>query len=213
MNKQAVLQEIESIRIIPVIRTGTKERARELVSAIVEGGIRCVEITMSVPNAVDLISELNTEFGCTLTVGAGTVLDKAIAGNCIDAGAAFIVTPFLNFEVIEFCREANILICAGALTPTEIFAAWQAGADAVKVFPVRSMGGADYLKALKAPFPDIKLLPTGGVTVDNAAEFLNSGAIAVGVGGAISNWDILNMKGKAEIVNLARRFHEIACTR
>lgn len=213
MNKQAVLQEIEFIRIIPVIRTGTKEGARELVSAIVEGGIRCVEITMSVPNAVDLISELNTHFGSTLTVGAGTVLDKATARNCIDAGAAFIVTPFLNFEVIEFCVEAEVLICAGALTPTEIFAAWQAGADVVKVFPVRSMGGADYLKALRAPFPDIKLLPTGGVTVDNAAEFLNSGAMAVGVGGAISNWDILNLKGRTEIVNLARRFYEIACTR
>ena len=199
MDKREVLERIESSRVIPVIRTDSKEKAAEIAEAIIEGGINCLEITMTVPNAIQLLAELSRKYQESVIVGAGTVLDGAAAKDCIAAGAKFIVTPYLNLEVIDVCKQAGILICAGGLTPTEIFTAWRAGADVIKVFPIAALGGASYLKALKAPFPDIKLLPTGGISIDNFREFLEAGAIAVGVGGEISNWDLLKSKGKSEI--------------
>ena len=198
MDKREVLERIESGRVIPVIRTDSKEKAAEIAEAILEGGINCLEITMTVPNAIQLVGELSRKYR-EIIVGAGTVLDEGVAKDCIAAGAKFIVTPYLNLEVVDVCNQAGILSCAGALTPTEIFTAWRAGADVIKVFPIAAMGGASYLKALKAPFPDIKLLPTGGISIDNFHEFLEAGAIAVGVGGEISNWDLLKSKGKSEI--------------
>ena len=199
MDKREVLERIESGRVIPVIRTDSKEKAAEIAEAILEGGINCLEITMTVPNAIQLLGELSRKYQESVIVGAGTVLDEGVAKDCIAAGAKFIVTPYLNLEVIDVCNQAGILSCVGALTPTEIFTAWRAGADVIKVFPIAALGGASYLKALKAPFPDIKLLPTGGISIDNFREFLEAGAIAVGVGGEISNWDLLKSKGKSEI--------------
>lgn len=198
MDKREVLARIESGRVIPVIRTDSKEKAAEIAEAIIEGGLNCLEITMTVPDAVQLVGELSRKYRKVI-VGAGTVLDEGVAKDCIAADAKFIVTPYLNLEVIDVCNQAGILSCVGALTPTEIFTAWRAGADVIKVFPIAAMGGAAYLKALKAPFPDIKLLPTGGISIDNFHEFLEAGAIAVGVGGEISNWDLLKSKGKSEI--------------
>lgn len=206
MDKREVLQRIESSRVIPVIRADSKQKAADIAEALIEGGMNCLEITMTVPGAVELLSELNQKYQQSVVVGAGTVLDHVAANSCIAAGAKFIVTPYLNLEVIKACRQVGILICAGALTPTEIFTAWHAGADVVKVFPISAVGGAEYVKALKAPFPDIKLLATGGVSIHNFGEYLDAGAIAVGVGGELSNWNLLKEKGKSEIIDLAMRF-------
>lgn len=206
MNKLKVLQHIKAGKIVPVLRADSINEAREIAEAIVEGGVDCLEITTTVPDAAGLINELNEQLGASVIIGAGTVLDANTAQKCIFAGAKFIVTPCQITEVIEVCRAAGVLICAGALTPTEIFVAHQAGADVVKIFPVSAVGGANYLKAVKAPLPHIELLPTGGIGLENAADFIKAGAIAVGVGGEVSNVQTLRSKGKAEISRLARQF-------
>ncbi len=209
MTKQEVLAKIQAIGIAPVLRTNNKEDALALAEAIIAGGIGCLEVTMTVPGAVELIAELKLKFGDSVLIGAGTVLDEDTARECILAGAEFIVTPCLNIDVITFCNASEVLICAGALTPTEVYTAWRAGADVVKVFPVSAMGGASYLKALRAPFPDIKLMPTGGISLANAAEFIKAGAVAIGVGGEISNAAVLKEKGAAEISRIAREFRAL----
>lgn len=209
MNKREVLEQIQSTGIVPVIRTKTKDDAQKIAEAIVEGGINCLEITMTVPGAVELIKELTEKFQASVLIGAGTVLDENAAQSCIAAGAKFIVTPYLNLEIINCCREAGVLICAGALTPTEIYTAWRAGADIIKVFPVSAMGGANYLKAVKSPFPNIRLMPTGGISLTNVSDFIEAGAFAVGVGGEISNAELLKQKGKPGITRLASLFREV----
>lgn len=210
MNQQEILQQIKRTKVVPVIRTAEKKDALDICEAIIEGGINCLEITMTVPNAVELIAELNEKYQNAMLLGAGTVTDEKTAEACLAAGAKFIVTPYLNLEVIKICRDRQTLICAGALTPTEVFTAWRAGAEVVKVFPVNAMGGAGYLKSLKAPFPMIELMPTGGISLANAAEYLAAGAVAVGVGGELSNPAVLKANGRAEIVRLARQFAEIS---
>lgn len=137
---------------------------------------------MTVPDAPEVIKKLFEKFGDEVLIGAGTVLDVETARRCLEADAKFIVTPCLIVQIIEFCKSNEVLICAGALTPTEIYAAWSAGADVVKVFPVSAMGGASYIKSLKAPFPQIELLPTGGLKMEDLAEFTEAGAIAIGIG-------------------------------
>src|SRR5438094_8282155 len=163
MKKSEVLKRIRDIGVIPVVRASSAEEAIQVVEAIRAGGLPILEITMTVPGAVHVIEELVSRFGDAI-VGAGTVLDPETARACILAGAQFIVSPALNLETSGCCRELDTAVMPGALTPTEIVQAWSAGADLVKVFPAGGMGGASYIKSLKAPLPQIELVPTGGVT-------------------------------------------------
>jgi 2-dehydro-3-deoxyphosphogluconate aldolase/(4S)-4-hydroxy-2-oxoglutarate aldolase len=179
--KQEILARIQRTGIIPVLRALSTEEALAIVEALTAGGIDVIEVTMTVPGAVDIIRKLSRA-RADLLIGAGTVLDPETARNCMQEGAQFIVTPVTNVATIEICQKHSIAVFPGALTPTEIFAAWQAGGDAIKVFPASAMGGAPYLRSLKAPLPQIELIPTGGVSMATAADFLRAGAFALGVG-------------------------------
>ncbi|MBC7900806.1 MAG: bifunctional 4-hydroxy-2-oxoglutarate aldolase/2-dehydro-3-deoxy-phosphogluconate aldolase [Saprospiraceae bacterium] len=207
MSKAEVIERIVSGGVLPVIRAESKEEARKVIDAITKGGISIIEITMKVPDAVLLIRELTANNN--LLIGAGTVMDPETARACIEAGAKFIISPALNFETIDYCNDRDIVVMPGALTPTEVVNAWDAGADFVKVFPADSMGGAKYLKSLKAPLPHIKLIPTGGVSQETAASFIKAGASAVGVGADLV--DLLAIReGRSEaITEAARKYLEI----
>lgn len=209
MNKSEVLKRIRDTGLIPVVRAESADQAMRAVEAIKAGGVDVLEVTMTVPGAIGVIEELAKAYGGEALIGAGTVLDPEIAQACIQAGAQFIVSPALNEETIAFCRDNNVAVFPGALTPTEVVRAWNAGADAVKVFPAGAVGGASYLKALKAPLPQIELVPTGGVNLKTAADFIKAGAMALGVGA-----DLVDMKalreGNAELITeRARQFLEI----
>jgi 2-dehydro-3-deoxyphosphogluconate aldolase/(4S)-4-hydroxy-2-oxoglutarate aldolase len=206
MDKQAVRDRILEIGIVPVIRATTPAEARLAARAVSQGGIPIVEITMTVPGAIDVIRELSKSSGSELLVGAGTVLNTETALRCIDAGAQFLVSPGLNVQTIELAVKEGILIAAGALTPTEVITAWEAGSDFVKVFPCGQVGGAKYIKALKGPLPQIPLVPTGGVNLNTAAEFLEAGAAALGVGGELAQADALKSGNAQVIVENARKF-------
>ena len=170
---------------MPVIRTTSAESAIQAVGAIYKGGVRAAEITMTVPGAVRALEKVADEFGDKIMLGAGTVLDPETARICMLAGAQFFVTPALRLSTIEMAKRYSKVICPGALTPTEVLTAWEAGADVVKVFPCGNVGGPKYIKALKGPFPQIEMIPTGGVNLETAGEFLKAGACAVAVGGEL----------------------------
>jgi 2-dehydro-3-deoxyphosphogluconate aldolase/(4S)-4-hydroxy-2-oxoglutarate aldolase len=182
MNRAEVLKRIEELAVVPVVRAPSAETALAAVSALLAGGLSVFEITLTVPGALGVIEELVTRLGDRAVIGAGTVLSADSALDATKAGAAFVVSPGLDLRTVEAMRARDIPVFPGALTPTEILTAWNAGADVVKVFPCSALGGAKYLTQLRGPFPDIRLLPTGGVNVSNAAEFLRAGAIAVGLG-------------------------------
>ena len=209
MTKQHVLKKIRDIGVIPVVRASSAEVAIQVVDAIRAGGVSLLEITLTVPGAVRVIEELSKRFGDDAIVGAGTVLTADSAAECIAAGARFIVSPALNLETIAFCRERDVPVMPGALTPTEVVTAWNAGADFVKVFPAGSVGGASYIKSLKAPLPQIELIPTGGVTLQTAAAFIQAGAAAIGVGA-----DLVDVKaisaGQSEKVTAAAQAYVAA---
>lgn len=185
MNKTEVIEKIRELRIIPVIRSESADRAKLVVEALVKGGINILEITMTIAGAIELIAELTIEYKDAAIIGAGTVLDKNTARKCVEAGAKFVVSPILNSETVSFCSQSEIVVMPGALTPTEIYAAWRAGADAVKIFPVSAAGGASYVKALKTVFPHIELIPTGGINLETAVDYIKAGALAVGMGGEL----------------------------
>jgi len=206
MSKADVLKRIEEVGVIPVVRAASSDEAIAVAEAIGEGGIPLLEITMTVPGAVGVIAELNKRYGSEVLVGAGTVLDAEAARACIDAGAQFVVSPALNLQTIEHCRKAGIAIFPGALTPTEVVTAWQAGADAVKVFPCSAVGGAKYLGALKAPLPQIKLVPTGGVSLATAKDFIAAGAWALGVGADLVNTKAMQAGDRQSVVDAARNY-------
>jgi 2-dehydro-3-deoxyphosphogluconate aldolase/(4S)-4-hydroxy-2-oxoglutarate aldolase len=182
MKRDAVLAAIVEAGIIPVVRTENKEGAIRAIEAIFRGGIRTAEITMTVPGAIRALEKVADEFGDQMVLGAGTVLDPETARACMLAGAEFFVTPSLNLKTIEMAKRYSKVITPGALTPTEVLTAWEAGADAVKIFPCSAVGGAKYIKALRAPFPQIEMIPTGGVSLETIGEFLRAGACAAGVG-------------------------------
>lgn len=206
MDKQKVREWIVEIGVVPVVRAASPREARMAADAVCEGGIPIVEITMTVPGAVDVIRELVKNGASNVLVGAGTVLNAEAARRCLDAGAQFLVSPGLNLPMVELAKREGIVVMAGALTPTEIMAAWDAGADFVKVFPCGQVGGAKYVKALKGPFPQIPFVPTGGVSLATAAEFIEAGAVALGVGGECVQAEALK-SGKPEIiVENARKF-------
>ena len=183
MSKTNTMQRIREIGLMPVLRATSAKEAMTIADAIVAGGVMVLEVTMTVPGAIQVMEQLVKHNGDKLLVGAGTVLDPATARACMLAGAQFIVSPALDVRTIELCRRYSMLVIPGALTPTEIVTAWQAGADMVKVFPCSALGGAKYLKALQGPLPQIQLIPTGGVSLNTAEEFLSAGAFALGIGG------------------------------
>lgn len=185
MHKNAILSSIIDIGVVPIVRTSSAESAVKAVEAIYRGGIRAAEITMTVPGAIKALERVADLFGDQIVLGAGTVLDPETARACMLAGAEFFVTPSLKVSTIEMVKRYSKVILPGALTPTEILTAWEAGADAVKVFPCGNMGGPKYIKALKGPFPQIEMVPTGGVNLDTTADFLRAGACAVAVGGEL----------------------------
>lgn len=208
MKKAEVIKRVVEGGVIPVIRAASKAEARSVIEAIAEGGIVTIEVTMTVPGAVELIAELSRERS-DLLLGAGSVLEPETARECIAAGAKYIVSPATNFDTIEYCNESDVVIMPGALTPTEVVNAWDAGADFVKVFPADSMGGAKYLRSLKAPLPHIKLIPTGGVSQSTAAEFIKAGAEAVGVGADLVNLNAIREGRPDEITEAAREYLRI----
>ncbi len=212
MNKSEIIKRIVEIGVIPVVRAASSAEALDAVAAIKAGGVPIVEITMTVPGAVEVIREVASREGADVLVGAGTVLDAETARACILAGAEFIVSPALSVDTIALCRRYSKVVAAGALTPTEVLTAWQAGADFVKVFPCDSLGGAKYLKSLKAPLPQIELIPTGGVSLATAADFIKAGAAALGVGSDLVDVKALR-EGQANLITeRARQFVEIVKT-
>lgn len=209
MIKTETIKQIRDIGLIPVVRAKTADEAMRAIDAIREGGISVLEITMTVPGAVKLIEEVATRYGKDALVGAGTVLDAQTATACISSGAQFVVSPALNVETIACCRQHDVVVMPGALTPTEVVQAWNAGADFVKIFPARAMGGASYLKALKAPLPHIELVPTGGVSLKTAGDFIRAGAAALGVGADLVDLNAIREGQATVITERAKQFVEI----
>jgi 2-dehydro-3-deoxyphosphogluconate aldolase/(4S)-4-hydroxy-2-oxoglutarate aldolase len=203
VSRVEVIKQIKETGVIPVVRATSADEAMRAIDAIRAGGIAVLEITMTVPGAVKVIEEVSTRYGKDALVGAGTVLDPETATACISAGARFVVSPALNLETIACCRRHDVAVMPGALTPTEVVQAWNAGADFVKVFPAGAVGGPSYLKALKAPLPQIELVPTGGVSLKTAADFIKAGAAALGVGADL-------VAGEASLITeRAKQFVEI----
>lgn len=206
MDKQKVRERIMEIGIVPVVRASSPREARIAADAVCEGGIPIVEITMTVPGAIEVIQELTKSSSHDVLVGAGTVINAEAARRCLDAGAQFLVSPGLNLQVIRLAQAEGKLMMAGALTPTEVITAWEGGSDFVKVFPCGQVGGAKYIKALKGPLPQVPLVPTGGVNLNTAAEFLEAGAAALGVGGELVQAEALKSNHPEIIVENARKF-------
>ena len=181
-SKEKALGKIREVGLVPIVRAHSAEDALLAAEAIVAANIGILEITMTIPTAIQVIEKVAAKFGDKLLLGAGTILDVETGRAALLAGAEFIVTPALSLQVIELARRYSKPIMPGALTPTEVLTAWQAGADIVKIFPCGPVGGAKYIKALKGPFPQIELIPTGGVNLETAPEFIKAGAAAVAVG-------------------------------
>jgi len=208
MRKQDVRLIIEKVGIVPVIRASSAEEARFAADCVAKGGVPIVEITMTVPGAVEVIRELVKAMPQVL-VGAGTVLNEGSARQCADAGAQFLVTPGFNAPTVAAARERDLLIMVGALTPSEIMAASDSGADFVKVFPCGSMGGPKYIQALRGPFPKVPFVPTGGVNLETAADYIRAGAAALGVGGEMISKDALKAHDGDVISKLAALFVDL----
>jgi 2-dehydro-3-deoxyphosphogluconate aldolase/(4S)-4-hydroxy-2-oxoglutarate aldolase len=185
MEKREIFNRMMSEGLIPVIRVTSASEAMDVADAIKEGGVSLIEITMSVQGAIDVIKELAQKYKDEIIMGAGTILDPETGRAALLAGAQFIVSPTLNLDLIQLAHRYSAVVIPGAMTPTEILTAWNAGADMVKVFPAAQLGGAEYIKALRGPLPQILLVPTGGVTLQNAGALIKAGAAALGVGGEL----------------------------
>jgi 2-dehydro-3-deoxyphosphogluconate aldolase/(4S)-4-hydroxy-2-oxoglutarate aldolase len=203
--KEHVLGRIRDLGLVPVVRAQSAEEAIQAIDAIRAGGIDVLEVTMTVPDAIPLIAEVAKRFGKDAVIGAGTVLDAETARACILAGAQFVVTPTLKAETIACCRRYSVPVLPGALTPTEVLTAWEAGADMVKVFPCSAVGGASYIKALKAPLPQVELVPTGGVNLETAADFIKAGSAALGLGSDLVDLKALREGNAALVTERARK--------
>jgi 2-dehydro-3-deoxyphosphogluconate aldolase/(4S)-4-hydroxy-2-oxoglutarate aldolase len=206
MDKQKVRERILEVGIVPVVRAASAAEACLAAEAVCEGGIPIVEITMTVPGALEVIRELTKKCGSDVLIGAGTVLNAQAAQQCLDAGAQFLVSPGLNLQTVDLAVRERKLIMAGALTPTEVMTAWAAGADFIKIFPCGQVGGAKYIKSLKGPFPQIPFVPTGGVNLNTAAEFIEAGSVALGIGGELVSADALKTNKPQVIVENAKKF-------
>jgi 2-dehydro-3-deoxyphosphogluconate aldolase/(4S)-4-hydroxy-2-oxoglutarate aldolase len=209
MNAQEALNTIHKVGIIPVIRAGSAAEAILAAEAMEEGGIPVVEITMTVPCAIEAIRKLRAEFGDRVLIGAGTVVSERQAIECFDAGAEFLVSPGLSLAVLHAAAKLGKLAVPGALTPTELMAAMEMGVAAMKIFPCGNVGGPKYIKALRGPFPNASLIPTGGVNHDNAAEYFAAGVFAIGAGGELVNAAALRDGRKGEIARAARELATI----
>jgi 2-dehydro-3-deoxyphosphogluconate aldolase/(4S)-4-hydroxy-2-oxoglutarate aldolase len=205
MTKEQVKARIEEVGIVPAIRASSVEDALFAASAVLTGGIPIAEVTMTIPGAIDVISDL-AKNNPALIVGAGSVLDLEMAKQCVDAGANFLTTTGLDLEVVHFAAKQNIGVFPGVLTPTEVMAAWKAGADLIKIFPCAQVGGASYIRALRPPFPYLSLIASGGVNQQTAADFILAGAVAVGIGGALIPREAVERRQDHWICELARRF-------
>jgi 2-dehydro-3-deoxyphosphogluconate aldolase/(4S)-4-hydroxy-2-oxoglutarate aldolase len=205
MEKDAVSACIHEIGILPSARVNAPELARFAAETVYAAGIPIVEITMTVPGALEVISDIAHRYP-DMAVGAGTVLDEDLARKCVEAGARFLTSPGLVSEVVAYAKKANVVVFPGALTPTEVIAAWKAGADFVKIFPTTPVGGVQYIRALKVPLPQIPLIVTGGVNQLTALEFIAAGATAIGVGAELFPNEALHLRQDNRIHELARRF-------
>ncbi len=204
-SKEKNLQEIIDCGIIAIVRVASAEEAVEVCGAIARGGVKPIEVTMTVPGAIDAIKQFKSMVKEEVLVGAGTVLDPETARAAILAGAEFIVSPTLNLEVIEVCRRYSKIVIPGTFTPTEILTAWEAGADIVKVFPA-TVGGPKYLKDILGPLPQVRLCPTGGVTLENTPDFIRAGAVAVAAGTSLVDKKAVAEKNYDLITETARKF-------
>ena len=202
-------QIIERVGLIPVLRAKNIAQGRAVVEAMVAGGVTVVEVTMTVPGATELLKELKKTYGEQLLLGSGTVTTGDQAQATIDAGAEFVVSPSLHPGVISVTKSNNKISCPGALTPTEAITAWNAGADYVKIFPCSAVGGASYLKSLLAPFPQLKIIPTGGVTLQTAEGFIKAGARALGVGSDLVNLAAIDAGHAETITETARAYLKV----
>jgi len=211
VKKEEVLAKIQEVGIMPGIRTSSAEGGRFAADAIAQGGIPIVEITMTVPKAIEVISDM-VRNSPNVIVGAGTVLDLETARRCLAAGAGFLTSPGLDLKIVEFAVKENILVIAGAMTPTEVLAAWQAGSGLVKVFPCAPIGGPAYIRALRGPFPQVPMIAAGGVNQETAADFILAGAAALGIGGRLIPKVALEQREPERISELARRFLRIVKT-
>ena len=208
MSRERDLQRVVECGIVAVVRFADPGPLVEVVRALADGGVTVAEVTFTVPNALDVIREARRQFGDRVLLGAGTVLDPETARAAVLAGAEFIVAPSLNVEVIRLCRRYDKLVMPGAFTPTEVVTAWEAGADIVKVFPADVVGPA-FFKALRGPLPQVKLMPTGGVDLTTAAEFLKAGAVCLGVGGQLVEPRAVAAGDFPRVTQLARQYAEI----
>ncbi len=203
--KEALAKILEE-GVVPVIRVSSAGEAFEVVKAIREGGITVIEVTMTVPGAMDVIKEASQRFGQEVLLGAGTILDPETGRMALLSGARFLVSPTLNPEVIRMSNRYGAVVIPGALTPTEILTAWEAGADLVKVFPIAQVGGSAYIRALQGPLPHIPLVPTGGVNLENAGEMIRAGAAAIAAGGELVDKKAVAEKKYSVISENAQRF-------
>ncbi len=208
LSKPEVLLHLRRTGLVPVLRADSEHDVLSLVEAMALGGVDVVELTMTVPGALSLLRRLGREYPAML-LGAGTVLDPETARLCILEGAQFVVSPALNLKTIELCQRYSVAVLPGALTPTEVVNAWQAGADAIKIFPANAMGGAPYLRSLKAPLPQVELVPTGGISLSTALDFLRAGALALGVGADLVDVSTIRSGHPGQITEKARQYLEI----
>lgn len=209
MPKDSQLQRVFRSGIVAIIRAQSGELLADVGEALLAGGVEVMEVTFTVPRALQVLEQVARRLGDRVLLGAGTVLDAETARAAILAGAEFIVSPSTNVDVIRLCRRYDKAVMPGALTPTEVVTAWEAGADVVKVFPADALGGASYLKALKAPLPQIQMIPTGGVNLETAADFLRAGAYALGVGSSLVEAKAIETGDCQRIEALARQYVEI----
>lgn len=208
MSRESDLSRVLECGIVAVVRFSDPGPLVDVMRALADGGVTVAEVTFTVPNAIDVIREAKRQLGDRVLLGAGTVLDTETARAAILAGAEFIVSPAVNLDVIRMCRRYDKLVMPGAFTPTEVLSAWEAGADIVKVFPADVLGPA-FFKALRGPLPQVKLMPTGGVDLNTASEFLAAGACCLGVGGQLVDPKAIEAKDFAAIRTMAERYTAI----
>jgi len=209
MSKDTVLNQILETGVVAIMRASSSDQLLSAAEAILEGGVSAIEVTMTTPNAMEVIRQATAKFGSQVLFGVGTVLDSETARAAILAGAQFVVCPTLNLGTIQICNRYSVPVMPGAYTPTEILTAWEAGADVVKVFPA-SVGGPDFIKALRGPLPHIRLAAVGGVNVNTTADFFRAGVSVVGVGGELVNQKLLDARDFMTISERARDFRRLA---
>src|SRR5215469_1609337 len=206
MTREEVARKIREIGVVPVVRATSARHAQMAAEAVSAGGIPIAEVTMTVPGAIELIAQLASTIGREVLIGAGTVLDAQTAARCLDAGAQFIVSPGFDPETIAFVKGRDVLMLAGALTPTVVIEPAKAGNELVKIFPWGSMGGAKYIRALKGPLPHVPMIPTGGVNLETAADLIRAGSEALGIGGELVSATALAAGDPRPITEAARKY-------